>query len=136
MKTLTRRIATIVLAVVAVLLLFAPVSSAGGHRGGHGHGHGHGHFHHHPHGGVFIGVGPWWWGPPYPYWWGYPPPYYAYAPPPVIVQQPPVYIQRPAPPAPPPPPEVYWHYCLSAKAYYPSVQTCPEAWVKVPPRTP
>lgn len=90
---------------------------------------------------VFIGVGPaFWWGPPYPYWyyphWYYPPPYYVYSPPPVIVEQPPVYTQQPPlPPAPaqPPPPQSYWYYCPSAQAYYPSVQTCPEAWVKVPP---
>ena len=82
-------------------------------------------------GGVFVGVGPWWgppyWGP-YPYWW-YPPPYYY--PPTVVIQQPPVYIEQP--PAPPPPP-AYWYYCASAKAYYPSVPTCPEDWVKVPAR--
>jgi hypothetical protein len=82
--------------------------------------------------------GPTWWGP-HPYWWGYRP-YYVYSPPPaVVVEQPPVYIQQgaPAPPPPPPPPaESYWHYCVSAKAYYPNVGTCPEPWVKVPPRAP
>ncbi len=86
-------------------------------------------------GGVFIGVGPWWgppyWGP-YPYWW-YPPPYYY--PPTVIIQQPPVYIEQPpAVPPPPPAPPAYWYYCVSGKAYYPDVQTCPEDWVKVPAR--
>jgi len=30
--------------------------------------------------------------------------------------------------------EAYWYYCPSSKGYYPSVQTCPEPWVKVPPR--
>ena len=53
-------------------------------------------------------------------------------PPSVIIQQPPVYIEQ-APPAPAPPP-AYWYYCVSAQAYYPSVPTCPEDWVKVPPR--
>jgi hypothetical protein len=86
-------------------------------------------------GGVYIGVGPWWgapyWGP-YPYWW-YPPPY-SY-PPTVIIQQPPVYIEQAPPvPAPPPPPPAYWYYCVSAGAYYPNVPTCPEDWVRVPPR--
>ena len=82
---------------------------------------------------VFIGVGPaFWWGPPYPYWWYYPPPYYMYAPPPVVVEEPPVYVQpQPAPAA---PPQAYWYYCPSAQAYYPSVPTCAEAWIKVPPR--
>jgi hypothetical protein len=87
-------------------------------------------------GGVYVGVGPWWgppyWGPPYPYWW-YPPPYYY--PPTVIIEQPPVYIEQPpAAPPPPPAPPAYWYYCMSASAYYPSVQTCPEEWVKVPAR--
>ena len=25
-----------------------------------------------------------------------------------------------------------WYYCAAASAYYPSVQTCPEAWLLVP----
>jgi len=115
---------------IAGLLLLAPLAPA--HAGG-------GHWH----GGVFIGVGPWWgpWGWPYPYWgypyWGYP--YYPYYyPPTVVIQEPPVYIEQ-TPPAPPPPPAppappAYWYYCRPAQAYYPSVQTCPEEWVKVPPR--
>ena len=91
-------------------------------------------------GGVFIGVGPYWaprypywWAPPYPYWWG--PPYYGYGPP-MVFDPPTVYLQQqaPAPPPPPPPPVAYWYYCLSARSYYPSVETCPEPWVKVPPR--
>jgi hypothetical protein len=31
-------------------------------------------------------------------------------------------------------PEAYWYYCSSAQAYYPTVPSCPEPWVKVPPR--
>jgi hypothetical protein len=87
---------------------------------------------HHP--GVrtrfFVGVGPgFWWGPPYPYWWQYPP-YYVYPPPPIVLQAPPAYVQQePAPPS-----QTYWYYCPSANAYYPNAQTCPEAWIKVPPR--
>jgi hypothetical protein len=99
----------------------------------------------HFHGGarVFVGVGPAFWYGPYPYWY-YPPPYYVYTPPPVVVQEPPVYVQQqPALTSPPTAPapsaqsqnvEAYWYYCPSAKGYYPSVQTCPEPWVKVPPR--
>jgi hypothetical protein len=86
---------------------------------------------------VFVGVGPtFWWGPG-PYWY-YPPPYYVYSPPPVVVQEPPVYIQQvppPPPPPPPPAPQAYWYYCPSARGYYPSVPSCPEPWVPVPPRT-
>jgi len=89
---------------------------------------------------VFIGAGPFWWGPYHPYWWE--PPYrhwlydpyvpyyyYYYYAPPIVIQEPPVYIQRPAPPEGP-----YWYYCESAKAYYPTAPSCPEPWIKVPPR--
>jgi 2-oxoglutarate decarboxylase len=34
----------------------------------------------------------------------------------------------------PAPADAFWYYCPSSKGYYPSVQTCPEPWVKVPPR--
>jgi hypothetical protein len=33
------------------------------------------------------------------------------------------------------PPESYWYYCPSARAYYPTAPTCPEPWIKVPPRS-
>ena len=62
---------------------------------------------------------------------------YSYGPPTVVVQQPPTYVQQevaPLAPAEPPAPQAYWYYCSSTKAYYPSVQTCTEPWVKVPPR--
>ena len=92
----------------------------------------------HWHGGsrVFIGVGPVWWGPLYPYY--YYPPYY-YAPPPVVVQEPPVYTQQDVTPSAPPAPstqaqEGYWYYCSSSRDYYPHVPSCPEPWIKVPPR--
>jgi hypothetical protein len=32
------------------------------------------------------------------------------------------------------PPQSYWYYCPSARAYYPTAPTCPEPWIKVPPR--
>ena len=71
-------------------------------------------------GAVFVGVGPgFWWGPPYP-------------PTEVIVEQPSTYIQKETDP----PASAYWYYCLSAQEYYPQVQSCPETWVKVPPRAP
>jgi len=31
-----------------------------------------------------------------------------------------------------PPPATYWYYCPSYGAYYPTVPSCPEAWVPVP----
>jgi len=102
--------------VVGLLVLPAAPGYAWHHRGG---------------GAVFIGVGPaFWWGPPYPY---YPYPPYYYPPAPVIVEQPTIYVQQP--PLPPATP-VYWYYCPSAQGYYPQVQSCPEPWVKVPPRAP
>src|SRR5712691_8816759 len=120
------------------LLVVAPVPSDAWRNGGGGQGttwRGGGQ------GRVFIGVGPaFWWGAAYP-WWYYPPYYayapyayapYAYAPPPVIVQEPPVYPE--AAPAPDSPPQAYWYYCPSARSYYPTAPTCPEVWVKVPPR--
>jgi hypothetical protein len=122
-----RRLASASLLAVALLLIFAAPSLAGGR--GHFHGGGR----------VFIGVGPaFWWGYPYPYpYYYYPPPYY-YTPPPVVIQEPPVYVQQQvtptAPPAPPAASESYWYYCQSARDYYPNVPTCSEAWIKVPPR--
>ena len=111
-----KRVAWVSLVVIALLLLMAPMSEAGGRAR------------------VFVGVGvgPVWWGPP---WWYYPPyPAYVYAPPPtVVVQEPPVYVQQPAPP-PPPTAQAFWYYCPGTQSYYPSVQSCAEPWVKVPPR--
>lgn len=119
---MTRRLGTRAVAVglIAALLLFAVApSSAAADR----------HFHH-ARTRVFIGFGPaFWWGPPY---WYYPPPYYYY-PPRVIVREPSVYVQQaPAEGALEP---GYWYYCQSAGAYYPTAPSCPEPWVKVPPRT-
>ena len=86
------------------------------------------------HGRVFIGVGPaFWWGRPYPYYWGYYPPAYYPSPPVVVVQEPPVYVTQPPPP-PAPSPQAYWYYCASSRGYYPNVQSCPEAWIKVLPK--
>lgn len=120
------------LILIALLLVAVPLSQAwaggragGGSGWGHGGHGGHGHFH----GRVFIGTGFWWPGY-YPYYYPYAYPYpYAYQPAPVIVEQP-IYTQR-AEPA----PESYWYYCQSGQGYYPTVQSCQEAWIKVPPRT-
>jgi hypothetical protein len=84
----------------------------------------------------FWGGAPYWWGAPYPYWGYYGAPYYTY-PPPVVVQEPQTYAQAaPEPvPAAPQQPKAYWYYCASAGAYYPTAPTCPEVWIKVPPRS-
>lgn len=113
------------LAVLGLLLIQTGPGEAGGRHHHHGRFHGHGR--------VFISVGPaFYWGYPYyPYWYG--PPYYVYTPPPVIVEQAPAYAQTTPPPA--AAPQVYWYYCPSAAAYYPTAPSCPEPWVKVPPRS-
>ena len=78
--------------------------------------HGHREWHR-DRGRVFVGVGP-----VFPWW--EPVPVYG-PPPPVVIEEPPVYVQPPQP--------GYWYYCPSAGAYYPTVPTCPEPWVPVPP---
>ena len=131
-----KRAACGILLLAAILLLMPVPSQAGGH-GWRGHGsHGHGW---HGHGwrgpgryttGLHIGIGSaFWWGAR-PGWWG-PRPIYV-TPPRVIVAEQPVFVQRePAASLPP----SYWYYCESAGGYYPSVPSCPEPWVQVPPRT-
>jgi hypothetical protein len=137
-----RKVLSAALVAVALLLILAPPSDAGGYRG-------------HWRGGtrVFVGVGPGFYYGPYPYWYypgpyyyGYSPYYYSpyyYTPPVVVQQEPPVYVQQQPAPAPaetaPPaaeaaPPAGFWYYCASSREYYPRVATCPEAWIKVPPR--
>jgi len=72
-----------------------------------------------------------WWVPPF---WVVPPPVVvAPAPAPVVVAPAPVIESAPVY-AEHEPPQGYWYYCASSRAYYPSVETCAEAWVKVPPR--
>lgn len=148
MKLLGR--ALLRLGVVALLLFAMTVTyaDAGGGRGGgggsmHGGGRGggkHGASHHHGshgHRSVIIGVGPWWG----PGWWGGWPyygyyPYYPYYPysytPQATVAEPTTYSQRELEIQ--SPPQAYWYYCESAGGYYPTVQNCPESWLRVAPR--
>lgn len=106
-------------------------AASGGHRGGGHHGHHHGG---HSNFGFYFSA-PLFWGPgPY-----YPRPYYPdyyYAPRTVIIErEPPVYIQRqPAPPAQNQVTQL-WYYCPNPAGYYPYVQSCPEPWVPVDPRS-
>lgn len=127
-----KRAGAVALIAVLLLLASAPPSEASGRRSGTR---------------VVVGIGPsfywgssFWWGPPA---WYYPPPayyprYYPYAypgypyPRSYVVEQPMVYVQQ-APTAGPLDPG-YWYYCQSAGAYYPTASTCPEPWVRVPPR--
>lgn len=79
------------------------------------------------HVGVYVG-GPIW-GPAW-----YPAPYYY--PPQVVVvppAQPPVYIEQQEA-APAAGGQQYWHFCKSAKGYYPYVKECPEGWQRVLPQ--
>jgi hypothetical protein len=121
----TRKAIGLSLLTLGLLFVQSVPSEAGGR---HRHHNGH-RFHGHGHGRFFISVGPaFYWG--YPYW--YPPPsYYVYTPPPVV-QESPTYAQTT--PAPAQAPQAYWYYCPSAEAYYPTAPSCPEPWVKVPPR--
>jgi len=90
---------------------------------------------------LFVSVSPsfaWWragWGPRV---WVVPPPVVvAPVPAPVVVtpapviESAPVYAQQ-APEN--PSARGYWYFCPSTRAYYPSVRSCSEAWVQVPPR--
>jgi len=88
---------------------------------------------------LFIAVAPsyaWW----HRGWWG--PPFWVIAPPDVVVAPAPApVVVTPAPIIESAPvyaheetPQGYWYFCPGSKAYYPSVQTCSEAWVKVPPQ--
>ena len=71
-----------------------------------------------------------------PLYYGYPSYYYPapiYYSPPVVVQAPPqVYTERSDETAPAPQAQQYWHYCTSARGYYPYVKECPGGWERVP----
>ncbi len=136
-------------AVIAVTLGLASTPALAQHSGGHGGGggwhggggHGGG-WHGGWHGGFYGGFGyydPFFWGwsdpfyyypydyPAYPYPYVYP---YGYAAPVAPAPAPsavPQYTQ--AAPS-------MWYYCQSAKAYYPYVSSCPEAWQQVPAKPP
>ena len=117
--------------IVTVLFLFSLAAVGDTFARGRGHGgrHGRGHYR----GGVGIVVGAPLWAPWY--YPSFPPPIFIerHAPPVYIERSPPVYIERP-------PPEErvrqagYWYYCQSPSGYYPEVQECSGAWIKVPPR--
>jgi hypothetical protein len=93
--------------------------------------------------GLYFGFPGYWW-PGYAatyFDYGYP---YAYAPASVYYQQEPVtYIQQPQASAPAGPPagamanapSVSWFYCTDPPGYYPYVQNCSKAWMRVVPDT-
>lgn len=114
----------LVLAVAAGILTFAGTPSAeagsGYRHGGGGH---RGHYHGHRHVYSRVYFAPYY---AYPRYY-YPAPVY-YAPAPA-----PVYVEQPAPPV-ASAPQGDWYYCASARAYYPDVPTCAEAWQRIAPR--
>lgn len=114
-----RRVVAVSLLSFALLLVPAAPSCAWGGHGGHG-GHGfHGHHGFRGHGAIVVAPF-FWWDP----WWYYPLYYYPSQ---VYVQPAPIIVEEKRP-------QSYWYYCPSAKAYYPTAPTCPEVWIKVPPR--
>jgi hypothetical protein len=119
----------------------------GGYHGGYYHG-GYGHYHSTAVG-FYFGApwvwGPWYWGWGYPYYgYGYP----AYAPygdypaapgpdagggyPEGTMEGPPTTEVDPNAPGAPTQAPAYMNYCVSAKAYFPKVTSCPEGWKFVP----
>jgi hypothetical protein len=131
MKTLagTRRLWAAACVMLVVLLCASPGHAGrgtgggqGGRGGGHGSGHKGGKFHHRGGGTVFVGVGPWWGGPPF--WYAPPPPYWFGQP--IISEDWVEFIQQQEPPA-------YWYYCQDPPGYYPSVEQCLGEWLKVLP---
>ena len=119
-----------VAAISCALVVFATAVAetwAGGRGSGHGGSRGASHagrpHHAHSHTRVFVGSS-FYYGPAF-----YPAPYY-YAPVPVYVEPPPpaVYIEQGQDPE-----TQAWHYCVSARAYYPYVAECPEGWQRVVP---
>jgi hypothetical protein len=111
-----RRLAAVVLTMVALLMAVGTLPADADSRRHHHHPRPHAATH------VFIGGG---FGPAWRYdpFWA---PAYVYTPPPVVVEGPPmVYIERQP---------SYWYYCQDPQGYYPSVEQCPGGWVQVAPQ--
>jgi len=119
----------------------------------------HNHRHHHVNWGVSFGgggyypgyygsgmYGPGVWSPGFygyrSYGYGNPffmsPPVYVVPPPVITSVRPPVYIQKQEsqPPQPTQPRAGYWYYCQNPAGYYPTVRSCAQGWIPVPPQPP
>ena len=98
----------------------------GRHHGHHGRHHGHHGHYFRPHLGFGLALGaPLWWGPGY-YPYPYDAPYY-YAPGYAVAYSEPGlvrYVERDP---------GYRYYCPEPAGFYPDLQTCPKAWLKVVP---
>lgn len=127
-----KKTVSIALLMILVLLVSAGSGFAWSRGGGFHGGGGHGGFH--GHGVVVVGPGCCWGGPWWGWGWGgyYGAPYY-YPQPQVVVQPAPIYVERSEQES--QPQESFWYYCPNSRAYYPSVPSCSEAWIKVPPRS-
>jgi len=115
-----RTFPVVLMAFLVVAIASEPAFAAGRGRSGTHSGTRSGTHHHHHHHfstGVFIGAPLFYY--PRPYY--YPAPYYAPYP-----AAPTYYVEQPQ--------AGYWHYCRSAGAYYPQVQSCPEGWQLVSPQ--
>ncbi len=123
--------------VAAGALSLAPAAAAHGPYG-YGYGYGYGHGYYGPRVGIYVGPGPYWWGPRY---WGPPP--VIYAPPPAVYGPiygpvyapgaPPVYIEKDSEGAAPPAAAAQWLYvCNAPRGVYPDVRQCPGEWERVP----
>ncbi|MFZ3322553.1 MAG: hypothetical protein WA190_09285 [Usitatibacter sp.] len=116
------------------------------HGGGYWHGgHSHGYYPYHTTVGFYFGApwvwGPWYWGYPYDYYYpGYGAAYPSYPADPGAYpegsMEPPAPTTEVDPNAAGAPTEApaYMNYCVSSRAYYPKVATCPEGWKFVPTR--
>lgn len=122
-----KKILSVSLLVVSMLLTSAVPGLAERHGGRGGWGPGWG-----PLVGLGLGIGLWELAHPYQF------NYYSYPPPVVIQQAPPdIYIQQAPPPVPLPAQEpVFWYYCPDPQGYYPYVNQCPKGWLKVVPTPP
>jgi hypothetical protein len=120
-----------ILTMLALVIVFSPLTgyADGPYGGGSRHGGG---SYYRGGGGYYRGGGGIWitpgWGP----WFGGYYPYY-YTAPPVIVERPSIeyyYQQVPQQEEEP----AYWYYCKKPEGYYPYVQHCPDGWMKVVPK--
>jgi hypothetical protein len=53
----------------------------------------------------------------------------------VVAPAAPVFIERPGAEAEAPAQQVWWYWCVDARAYYPYVKECPGGWQRVAPQT-
>lgn len=123
-----KRIFAVTLAAAMMATSLPALADRDGYGRGHGHGHGHhrGYYpaprveHHHHRGGnnaLALGIA------------GLALGSIIYS---TVTPSPPPVVVAPVVAPPPPRPQRLWYYCESYRAYYPTVNYCPEGWVTVP----